>query len=116
MPLIKSDDLVKRILPTSTKLPDNEQEWVVIDPSPIMGGDLANIEGFKNVIDLVAKVLPHRIAEWNVRGYDGEIAEINDDNIRHLPVEDLTFLMQELKAEAGSAGLPKAPETDSKPI
>jgi hypothetical protein len=113
MPLVTSEQLEKMFLPTSESLPESEKEWVVMDVSPLRGGDLESVTSFDddNVLKFYGQIVSGRIREWNVTD-NGVVADITPDNVKRLPFEDLAHLYSKITGK-GESALPKAPSVSS---
>jgi len=102
MPLLKKNETKKFNLPTSKALPEAEQEWVVVEVGPLLGGEVMQMDNFADYNDFMLNVLTKRIKEWSVMDGD-KVAAITTDNVRQLPVEDMTLLIGEFLSEKGGA-------------
>lgn len=117
MPLQKKNEIKKLTLPTSKDLPEAEKEWIVCEVGPLSGGDVIQMDNFRDYNDFMLNVLTRRIVEWNVKDGDA-IAKLTIDNVRQLPVDDMKFLIGELlEGQEGGAEAtdPKAPAVTAIP-
>jgi len=117
MPLLKKNEAKKFLLPSSKDLAEAEQEWALVEIGPLLGGEVMQTDNFTDRNDFMLNVLTKRIQEWSVKDGD-EIAEINTDNVRRLPVEDLTLLIGEMLGSIGGADEsdPKEPAAVQIPV
>ena len=108
MPLSKSNEIKQLFLPTSKDLPEGDKEWVTIEVGPILGGDILNVAGNTDSSEMMLTMLLKRIKEWNVRDINNDIAPLSTESIKHLSMDDLSFLLSEfMGAEAATGTDPK---------
>lgn len=118
MPLVSPEEIKKIYLSSSADLPEDKKEYVVMDVSPLKGGDLASIEDYQNAMVVNIQICAGRIREWNI--YDGvdednqpKLAEINKVNVARLSFGDLAHLVQEMNKGESETALPLAPNDNS---
>lgn len=91
-----STEQKKIVLPSSA---DGDEAYVVIETGRLLGGDIVSITDPSDRSGVIVGLLASRIKEWNFTEDDGTPTPITLENVRHLELQDFTFLMAELLPE-----------------
>jgi hypothetical protein len=109
------------ILPSSTK---EDEAWVDIYEEAVAGdleqvGDVHNLKGHATMV-----AITNIIKAWNFEDENGRVAEINIENVRRLRRDDISKLLDEIKAydevkpmtdeEKKSSLIDSSPRSDAK--
>lgn len=89
-----STNIQKYFMPSTAKLPKEEQAWIMLDVGQNTLADLEAIEGTdKNMAVMGYRVLTSRIKDWNFTDpKTGEKASITLENVIRLADEDKAYL------------------------
>lgn len=69
---------------------------VQLQTGVILGGDIVNVDDPNNQMGVALAILAGRIKEWNFTEPDGSATAISLDNVKRLPMEDMSFLFDKL--------------------
>lgn len=95
----------KFYLPSTAKLPQEQQAWVSMDISPDTVGDLmAWSDEDSNTVARQMRILTRRIKEWNFVDQSGAPVPITFESVCHIPTIDLRYL-REIPYERGPGDL-----------
>lgn len=97
------DPIVKQFyLPSTAKLPEDQQAWVKMDVSPMNVRDhlLVQIGDTPSAVSI--RILAARIRDWNVLEVDQTPLPINTDSILRLGQANLNYLAAQIPTEATS--------------
>lgn len=72
-----------------------EGEWIKI-PTALSFEKVSTITWVTDPLEMSKKMLTTCVTEWNLKDHNGEVPEINEENILRLDIETITILTQEI--------------------
>lgn len=91
MPRLGRTNIVRLNMPSST--PD-DPAWMDVNLTFDAGLVIDATDAGESNSAVIAAVLPRIITQWNYTGEDGEIAPINSDTVRKLPIGDFNAVAE----------------------
>lgn len=93
MPVVKKLEEEKIYLPTTEKEENEDDRGYVMVRKKLIASDLIIMsDPDMSTFDRAVAMIVATVTDWNFFGEDGAKLEINEHNIRHLAIEDFTFL------------------------
>lgn len=115
MPVLSFDETEKRfILPSTEK--DSDQAWVEMLTYPLCADDYAEYydayfywkaasrldPGLKQPV-LNQYVVTRRVTKWNYTDANGAPMAVTVENVKHLKLKDISFLMEQIQTDTTEA-------------
>lgn len=96
MPVLQTERKTKKIvLPSSTP---TDEAWVEIYEDIVAGDVIGMMSAGQDVNQATILAITGIIKSWNFTTKEGEIAEVNTDNVKFLPYEDLMEIVTKTTA------------------
>lgn len=101
-------DVKRFYLPSTKALPQEEQAYVDLDASPIITGDLLDMDDKGGAVKMGADLLASRIKAWNFTEEDGTTpVAISVDAVCRMELSDFSYLSDQIDSK-GLEGLTKS--------
>jgi hypothetical protein len=99
LPTLPQSNVKQIYLPSTSKLPIEEQAWVKMEVNTANVKDWLQTDPSGNLGKLTINILTDRIKEWNYTEVNGTPVPINAETVVRMGIENLTYLANQIESQ-----------------